>query len=234
MGYSILSLHQSSHRVYSRGKIIPQSLMVGWTSFWNEVSYIQSLAKSSFQIPLCFWTFGRLPWLVHGWLLWLVLCMSVVTTDHFADWPLPDHTQDPYPYIPQFVIAFSQHLVVTFKITLMALNAFSGQLHHVTKQGFTPLYYWITISTSKEWQANMASVQFIYTSYVTGSDPYWFQRLCELIVINDQEGMEGTLFRTFSAAYNHWRNLMKLLEVPEDLPTHIRRESIHKNPDLVD
>ena len=68
--------------------------------------------------------------------------------------------------------------------------------------------------------AHSSLVQRIYkyTSNVTGSDPFWFQRRRELVAQSDQEGLEGTIFWTFSAADNHWRNLMKLLDVPEDAP----------------
>ena len=47
---------------------------------------------------------------------------------------------------------------------------------------------------------------------------FWFQWLRELVAECDQEGLEGTIYLTFSAADNHWRNLMKLLDVPEDAP----------------
>ena len=82
---------------------------------------------------------------------------------------------------------------------------------------------------------NSALVQRIYkyTSNITGSDPFWFQRRRELVAQCDQEGLEGTIFWIFSVADNHWRNLMKLLDVPEDAPIHTRRKAVQKNPHIV-
>jgi len=70
---------------------------------------IQSLAGSPLWLPNDFlW----LPWLVNGWLFWLVLRPSVVMFDHFVDQPLPAHTQVTNPHIPQSIFSFSQHKTI--------------------------------------------------------------------------------------------------------------------------
>ena len=73
-----------------------------------------------------------------------------------------------------------------------------------------------------------------YTANITGSDPYWFQRRRELMAQSNQEGLDGTLFWTFSAADNHWHHLMKLLDITENATVPVRRAAVRKNPHIVD
>ena len=73
-----------------------------------------------------------------------------------------------------------------------------------------------------------------YTSNITGSDPYWFQRRRELIAQAEQEGLKGTLFWTLSAADNHWKDLMKLLDVPQGSNIQTRCQAVRNNPHIVD
>jgi hypothetical protein len=73
-----------------------------------------------------------------------------------------------------------------------------------------------------------------YTSNISGSDPYWFQRRRELTAQAEQEGLKGTLFWTLSAADNHWRDIMNLLDVPADASPHVKRLAVQKNPHIVD
>ena len=73
-----------------------------------------------------------------------------------------------------------------------------------------------------------------YTSNISGSDPYWFQRRRELIAQAEQEGLKGTLFWTLSAADNHWKDIMKLLDVPEHASPEVKRQAVRRNPHIVD
>ena len=75
---------------------------------------------------------------------------------------------------------------------------------------------------------------FKYVANVTGSNPYWFARRRELIELSNQEGMESTLFFTFSAADNHWKKLMALLDVPENADRKVRRQAVRENSHIVD
>ena len=73
-----------------------------------------------------------------------------------------------------------------------------------------------------------------YTSNITGSDPNWFQRRRELTAQSEQEGPKGTLFGDLCAYYNHWRDLMKLLDVPEHSPPEVKRQAFQKHPHIVE
>ena len=72
-----------------------------------------------------------------------------------------------------------------------------------------------------------------YTANITGSDLYWFHKRRELTVQANQEGLKGTLFFTFSAADNHWKPLVRLLDVPDISNIQVWRAAIHKNPYIV-
>ena len=82
--------------------------------------------------------------------------------------------------------------------------------------------------------ASLVKHIYKYVPNITGSDPYWFTRRRELIAQENQEGLSGTLFFTFSAADNHWRKLMELLDVPENAPIEVRRDAVRRNPHIVD
>ena len=73
-----------------------------------------------------------------------------------------------------------------------------------------------------------------YTSNITGSDPNWFQRRRELTAQSEQEGPKGTLFWDLCAYYNHWRDLMKLLDVPEHASHEVKCQAVQKYPHIVD
>ena len=73
-----------------------------------------------------------------------------------------------------------------------------------------------------------------YTSYIIGSDPYWFQQRREFISQSEQVGLKGTLFWTLSTADIHWRDLMKLLDVPEHSPPEVKRQAFQKHPHIVE
>jgi len=72
-----------------------------------------------------------------------------------------------------------------------------------------------------------------YTANIHGSDPYWFQQRRELMAQAEQEGLLGTLFWTFSAAENHWKDLMSILGVPENAGIAVRRKAVMQNPNVV-
>jgi len=72
-----------------------------------------------------------------------------------------------------------------------------------------------------------------YTANIHGSDPYWFQRRRELMAQAEQQRLRGTLFWTFSAADNHWKDLMAILGVPEDAGIAVRRKVVNQNPHVV-
>ena len=52
-----------------------------------------------------------------------------------------------------------------------------------------------------------------YTANIAGSDPYWFHKRRKLAAQDIQEGLQGTLLFTFSAADNHCTPLVRLLGV---------------------
>ena len=52
-----------------------------------------------------------------------------------------------------------------------------------------------------------------YTANITGSYPYWFHKIRKLTAQANQEGLQGTLLFTFSAADNHCKPLVRLLDV---------------------
>ncbi len=47
-----------------------------------------------------------------------------------------------------------------------------------------------------------------YSANITGSDPYWYKRRCELQATFEQK-KPATVFFTFSYADNHWEDLHK-------------------------
>ena len=72
-----------------------------------------------------------------------------------------------------------------------------------------------------------------YTANITGSNPYWFHKRRELTAQANQEGLQVTIFFTFSAADNHWKNLVRLLDVPDISNVQVWHAAIHKNPYIV-
>ena len=72
-----------------------------------------------------------------------------------------------------------------------------------------------------------------YTANITGSDPYWFHKRCKLVSQDNQEGLQGALFFTFSAADNHWKPLVRLLDVPDISNIKVWRAAVHNNPQIV-
>ena len=73
-----------------------------------------------------------------------------------------------------------------------------------------------------------------YTSNFTGSEHYCFQRRREPIAQAEQEVPKGTLFWTFSDANNHWRYIMKIIDVPEHVSPEVKRQSVRRHPHIVD
>ena len=69
-----------------------------------------------------------------------------------------------------------------------------------------------------------------YTVNIKGSDPYWFHKRRELTAQANQEGLQGNLFFAFSAADNHWKRLVRLLDVPYISNIQVWRAAINKNP----
>ena len=68
----------------------------------------------------------------------------------------------------------------------------------------------------------------------TGSEHYCFQRRREPIAQAEQEVPKGTLFWTFSDANNHWRYIMKIIDVPEHVSPEVKRQSVRRHPHIVD
>jgi len=49
----------------------------------------------------------------------------------------------------------------------------------------------------------------------------------------EQQGLRRTLFWTFSAADNHWKDLMVILGVPENAGIAVRRKAVNQNHPLM-
>ena len=53
-----------------------------------------------------------------------------------------------------------------------------------------------------------------YVANITGSDPYWYHIKRQLTTQANQEGLKGAVFFTVSVEDYHWRNMMRLIYVP--------------------
>ena len=68
---------------------------------------------------------------------------------------------------------------------------------------------------------------------VQGTNPYWYQRLQELLTLIEQKGCP-TFFFTFSAADSYWPELQRLLQNEEDATQTERGQAVIDNPHLTD
>ena len=72
-----------------------------------------------------------------------------------------------------------------------------------------------------------------YVSKVQGTNPYWYQRLQELLTLIEQKGCP-TFFFTFSAADSYWPELQRLLQNEEDATRTERGQAVIDHPHLTD
>jgi len=62
-----------------------------------------------------------------------------------------------------------------------------------------------------------------------GSDMYWFARHRELTAKANQKGLHGVVFFALSAADNHCKPFMSLLDVPNDASISERNSAVQNN-----
>ena len=78
----------------------------------------------------------------------------------------------------------------------------------------------MTIEELREMVNSMSSKQMVnqlqqHVSKVQGTNPYWYQRLQQLLALIEQKGCH-TFFFTFSASDSYWPELQRLLQNEED------------------
>ena len=69
-----------------------------------------------------------------------------------------------------------------------------------------------------------------YTANIAGSDTYWFHKRRKLTAQANQEGLQGTLLFTFSDSDNHYKPLVRLLDVSDISNIQVWRSAFHKKP----
>ena len=69
---------------------------------------------------------------------------------------------------------------------------------------------------------------------ITGSDPYWYHIKRQLTTQANQEGLKGAVFFTVSVEDYHWRNMMRLIYVPNGADITTRIKSVRSNTHIVD
>ena len=100
----------------------------------------------------------------------------------------------------------------------------------------------MTIEELREMVNSMSGKQMVnwiqrYVSKVQGTNPYWYQRLQELLTLIEQKGCPNfffTFFFTFSGPDSYWPELQRLLQNEEDATRAERAQAVIDNPHLTD